>query len=157
MAARKGSRTTLAIAAAVVVIIVIALVLLAYKPGGTTLGGLACAPKSGFSCLSAVYHINGNITLFLGQSTGYNWAIASAIFVPSTAAYSNGVPIVTWSAATTLHNGLADYATVNVTIPATGPVYVGTAINGTIWVSYQQEVGGTVYYAEIGVIHARST
>jgi hypothetical protein len=112
-----------------------------------------CAPLYTFACVNPYFNYStGVLTVALSQSSAYNWTSVTVRFVPVGTAYSNGVPVLSWSppAAVNVTGGLLSNVTKYINIPVTnGPVAVGTNITGSIWAKYQLNVGGGVSYANM--------
>lgn len=112
----------------------------------------ACVAGSGYLCSGPSYsHATGNITLTLTQDTGANWTSATILFVPQGTNLSNGVPVISWVNGNTISGGLKNGTTTLVTLPASGPVEIGTQINGSVWAQYTTNIGGTVSYSEMSL------
>jgi hypothetical protein len=156
MAKQNSKNNTAMVIAFVVIVAVIASILFfLYKPSQVPIAGSSCVGQANFACGSSAYnYANGNLTATITQSSGSNWSIATIIFVPQGTAYSNGVPSVSWTGGTTLNNGLKNGVSTTVMLPVSGPVQIGTKVDGTIWAQYQTNVGGTMYYAELAAVNA---
>jgi hypothetical protein len=156
MAKQKGkNNTTMVIAFVIIVAVVASILFFLYKPNQVPIAVSSCMGQTNSACSSSAYnHANGNLTVTIAQDSGSNWSIATIIFVPQGTPYSNGVPSVSWTGGTTLNNGLQNGVSDTVELPASGPVQIGTKVDGTIWAQYQTNVGGTMYYAELAAVNA---
>ncbi|MDE1823362.1 MAG: hypothetical protein KGI00_05225 [Candidatus Micrarchaeota archaeon] len=143
-----------AIAVVLVAVVLIAFYALSSSPAvnpgyhGTKPG--TCTGTSTSTCSSPSYnHSTGNLSVQLMQSSGSNWTVASAIFVPAGTAFSGGTPVVSWNDAASITGGLPSGVSKSVRVPVSGPVSIGQHVAGTIWAQYQITTGGTVYYMQL--------
>jgi hypothetical protein len=146
--AKQNSKnnTTMVIAFVVIVAVIASILFFLYKPSQVPIAGSSCVGQANFACGSSAYnYANGNLTATITQSSGSNWSIATIIFVPQGTA---------WTGGTTLNNGLKNGVSTTVMLPVSGPVQIGTKVDGTIWAQYQTNVGGTMYYAELAAVNA---
>ena len=132
---------------------------------GNNISGNTCIAVPGYLCLNPSYsHSNGNIIVTIGQSTGAPWSAVNTVFVQQGIGYTNGIPSISFNSfpANTLlsGSGLTSGAYQTYYLPATGPVNVGTAISGAIWVQYttmayiggqQQSESGYVQIASLNL------
>jgi hypothetical protein len=155
---RTNSILILLIPLIIVIILFAVLSINVTNPGYT--GPPSCIAKSGYICKIPTYgHTTANIIVTLGQNTGTNWTGANFIFVPQGIALTNGIPNIggpafsTYPANTSLATTpLTAGENLTIYLPATGPVQVGTQLQGTIWVAYTTTIGGPIHYADMASI-----
>jgi hypothetical protein len=151
----------------IISIVVVALVSIGVFNGNPL--GTTCIATAGFTCQVVQYASGGgsvsggNIVVTIGQDSGTAWSTANVVFV--NASQEASVQSVGLSAgqlapptAATLTSGLSSGVTTTLTLPASGPVRVGSGISGYIWVSYSTSAsGGATTQAQIASITAKAT
>lgn len=160
----KSSNKMKFIFGAVVILVIIAILYLILTTSiiSTQLPpGDTCVATSGYLCQNATYlHNNGNLTISVGQNTGYSWSSVNFAFIPQGTAIKNGLPVISFNstAVNTFYSstGLNSDQVVTVYLPISGEVSIGTPATGTIWVQYVTNTSQTQQYAEIAAVNIKA-
>lgn len=117
---------------------------------GSPLGSSFSANKN-FSWYYLVYHNStGNLSLELSQNTNNTLYDVQFAFISKYSDYPNNIQEFPWNTpnAVQLNKSMYSGNIINITLPISGRVPVGTFKYGTVWIRYY--VGGNLQYMSVG-------
>ncbi|MDE1860497.1 MAG: hypothetical protein KGH72_02150 [Candidatus Micrarchaeota archaeon] len=154
----------------IIAVVMVALFSLGVLGGGSPLG-TTCLAKSGYVCSQPLFSsVTGNLLVYVGQSTGNNWASANVLFIPA-GAPTAGILIPSYFIAANTGRafnaigGLINSQTVQITVPVNGVMpgtpysKPGTVVQGTLWAEYTITglSQGSNYFAQLGTVTLKAS
>ena len=142
--------------------LVIAVILIALYALGVFNGSLlrtnGCVATSGFECSNPVYeHNTGNVVVIFGQDTGQTWTTANIAFVNQSFTSNVLITGIAGLPQSVIANGLITSTPIQVSIPISGPVSIGTPMSGYFWVSYTTRASPSTLYQEVAIVTLKAS
>lgn len=116
-----------------------------------------CRSAFNFTCLYPIYnHTSGMLTIRFSQNTGGTWKSSKIVFVNANRNYNittSNFTYVPKNSIVSLPGNFTSGKTLQLKLPATSQVSVGSALNGSIWVAYPNATSGSTTYSKIALLN----